>query len=496
MKKTLALMAMSSLLFLISFVLMSPVKAQSGSWITKDPLPQPIIAPGTAVAQNKVFVIGGLWRAGASITWADTNYEYDPQHDSWTLRASMPTKRTALAVASVNDKIYAIGGAASASGGAFSTNEEYDPASNSWTLKKSMPTPRDWISAAVVNNKIYIIGGSDNSGSIFSMTEVYDPQTDTWTIKEPDPQARLTYGIGVVNDKIYVIGGWVRPGSPPGEPTTLNEEYDPQTDTWTTKTPMPTARNGLAVAVVNNRIYAIGGATDFNPWTNNLNVVEEYDPATDTWRTVQSMPTSRSLMSAASIGTSIYVIGGTNGEDLLGTITDALGTNEVFSVQTHVVNVIPNSGFASTTVIGSGFSDNSRVTITWDGTIIPTVPSTVITDVSGNFTALISVPTQTNPGSYTVNATDESGNWTTATFTVVDMGGPQGPAGLQGSQGPKGDEGDAGLQGPKGDRGDTGPEGSEGSLGETQLVLIAFPTAASILALCIAVVALLAKRKS
>jgi hypothetical protein len=148
-----------------------------------------------------------------------------------------------------------------------------------------------------------------------------------------------------------------------------------------------------------------------------------------------------------------------------------------------------------------GFSNNSAITITWDGTTIPTIPNAVTTDATGSFTALISVPTQTTPRVHTVNAADESGNLATATFTVVDMTGPQGPAGLQGLQGPKGDKGDVGLQGstgpqgPKGDKGDTGPQGPEGSLGETQLVLIAFPTAASIFALCIAVVALL-RRKS
>lgn len=137
----------------------------------------------------------------------------------------------------------------------------------------------------------------------------------------------------------------------------------------------------------------------------------------------------------------------------------------------------PNTGFASTTVSGSGFSTNSRVTITWDGTTIPSIPYNLSTDAIGNFAALVTIPTQTAPGAHTLNATDESGNWATATFTVVDMKGPQGPAGN------------------KGDTGETGPQGPPGSSGETQLLLIAFPTAASIVALCIAVIALL-RRKS
>jgi hypothetical protein len=165
----------------------------------------------------------------------------------------------------------------------------------------------------------------------------------------------------------------------------------------------------------------------------------------------------------------------------------ALNQTEIFDAAYHIppsvssIVLTPAMGFASAIVAGSGFSSNSTVAITWDGTTIPSVPSAVSTDATGSFTALVSVPTQTAPGTHTVSATDGSGNSATATFTVVNMTGPQGPAGLQGPQGPKGDKGDTGLQGPA---------------GENQLFFIAFPTALSLLALCIAVVALFVKRKS
>lgn len=452
MKKIMALMTMTSVLFLISLVLVSPVKAQAGSWTTKAPLLRPLDSFGMTAANGKIYAVGGGYESGVSSYWVNTCYEYDPINDQWATKAPMSISRSHLAVVSVNGKIYAIGGATGSSGGALSTNEEYDPVSNSWTLKAQMPTPRNWISAAVVNGKIYIIGGSDNAGGIFSMNEVYDPLTDTWTIGRQCPHACLAYGMGVVNNKIYVIGGRLVGGS-----TTLNEEYDPQTDTWTTKASMPTARNGLAVAVANNKIYAIGGATDFNPWTNILSVVEEYDPSTDAWRTVQSMSIPRFVLSAAAINGKIYAIGGKRG-------VGQVDLNEVFSIQTRTVNVIPDSGFASTTVVGSGFSNNSKVTITWDGTTIPPIPYVVTTDASGNFAAMISVPTQTAPDPHTVNATDETGNWATASFTVIDM---------------KGDKGDTGLQ---------------GSSGDPQLVLIAFSAGASILAICLASIALFRKR--
>jgi N-acetylneuraminic acid mutarotase len=72
------------------------------------------------------------------------------------------------------------------------------------------------------------------------------------------------------------------------------EDYDPKANIWTTKSPMSTKRMGLTAAVLNNEIYVIGGntatATLSGPATAE---VEKYNPKTDTWSTVTSMPTAR-----------------------------------------------------------------------------------------------------------------------------------------------------------------------------------------------------------
>lgn len=132
----------------------------------------------------------------------------------------------------------------------------------------------------------------------------------------------------------------------------------------------------------------------------------------------------------------------------------------VWSVPDPVLELTPATGFASTTIVGSGgFAANSKVTITWDGTPLPTVPMEITTDAYGNFTAIVSVLTPTVPGVHTVNATDESGRSAWTTFTVVSMTGPQGPQGDEGPQGLPGPTGATGEQGLKGDQGEQGPAG-------------------------------------
>jgi N-acetylneuraminic acid mutarotase len=135
---------------------------------------------------------------------------------------------------------------------------------------------------------------------------------NTWETKAPMPE-RLAFGVqaATVNGKIYVMR-YVAGGS------SVNYECDPATETWTEKTPMPIPRNGFGYAVYQNKIYTIGGSywsPDWSPGTAPINsyVNEVYDPATDTWETREPMPTGkRELASvrAAAVDGKIHVLSG------------------------------------------------------------------------------------------------------------------------------------------------------------------------------------------
>ena len=86
------------------------------------------------------------------------------------------------------------------------------------------------------------------------------------------------------------------------------EAYEPQTDTWTQKAEMPTARTALAVSQGNAKIYAIGGTGVVQG--PGLTAVEIYDPLTDVWEKGTEMPTARVFLGAGSVNNEIYAIGG------------------------------------------------------------------------------------------------------------------------------------------------------------------------------------------
>lgn len=74
---------------------------------------------------------------------------------------------------------------------------------------------------------------------------------------------------------------------------------------------MPNPRWGLTTATLNGKIYAIGGADRYPPLSCSV-FVEEYDPVTDTWTTKSPIPVARTALApcAPSVDGKIYVIGG------------------------------------------------------------------------------------------------------------------------------------------------------------------------------------------
>jgi N-acetylneuraminic acid mutarotase len=243
-----------------------------------------------------VFLIGSSAMAFQSVSVVSA--------DSWSSKAPMKVARANLGVGVVNGKIYAIGGFVE-NGSTTGTNEEYDPITDTWAFKAPMPTPRAYFAIAVYENKIYCIGEGAN--------EVYDPATDTWENKTSMPTARIALDANVVRGKIYLIGGFIPDdGGSGGIRVTVNEVYDPTTDSWTTAVPMPNLAFDYNSAVCDNEIYFIDESSDNPPYLLH----QIYHPETDTW-SEGAFPPSSTIGGAAAATTGvnalkrIYVFGST-----------------------------------------------------------------------------------------------------------------------------------------------------------------------------------------
>jgi N-acetylneuraminic acid mutarotase len=281
-------------------------------WMRVADLPREALFLAAATVDSTLFAIGGegFDPLGGTQVLA-TVYAYDPVGNAWAPRTPMPTARSDLALGVVDGVIYAVGGASRS--GVLGAVEAYDPRTDTWTTKAPLPTPRMDLAVAVVNGTLYAIGGapctqSSLSGSCASyatIVEAYDPATDTWTTKAPMPTPRWMLGATVVDGVIYAVGGQV-PGDPSQAPLSTVEAYDPATDTWSAKAPTPTPHASLGVGTLNGLVYAVGGYAQYDI----SSALESYDPATDRWTTRQPMPANRASFGAATLSGFLYVVAG------------------------------------------------------------------------------------------------------------------------------------------------------------------------------------------
>lgn len=254
-------------------------------------------------------------------------------------KQALPTQRYYFSTDTVNGKIYAIGGynpavvgdAAAANPSVspvFDVVEEYDPVTDTWTNKTPITCQgngqgRAAQASCVIDGKIYIFGGDEGYNWVPYVDE-YDPATDTWTSKTPIPQDK-GLGIGLftcsaVNGRAYIFGGLG------AENAAAVGEYNPAEDTWILKKPMQFGRYSADSDVVNGKIYVMGGCPDRAAVScpNAQDSIEVYDPVQDEWSLVSSsLPTPRFGLSTCVLDEKIFAIGGVGAQpDALAVIED------------------------------------------------------------------------------------------------------------------------------------------------------------------------------
>jgi len=269
-----------------------------GTWTTKSSMPTPRYGLGVGVIDGRLYAAGGYHDAPNGSLEV-----YDPVSDVWMSRPPMPTPRYGLGVGVINGLLYAVGGAVG-----VGTVEVFNPATNSWAPRPAMPTQRQELGVGVINGILYAVGGLHDCNctvngrpGIFAVNtvEAYNPSTNTWTTKSSMPSPRRQLGVGVVNGILYAVGG----STLDGVVMSTVEAYDPSTNSWTTKASMPTRRADMAVTVIDGTLYAVGGA-------GGERTIEAYHPESDTWTIETPMPTGRTFLGAGTVNGVLYAVGG------------------------------------------------------------------------------------------------------------------------------------------------------------------------------------------
>lgn len=212
------------------------------------------------------------------------------------------------------DKYYLIGGRG------IKPVDVYDPQTQAWSQGAAMPIELHHFQAITYDGLILVLGaftGPYPYETPASHIFIYDPVQDRWAVgpEIPAHRRRGAAGVAVHDDKIYLAGGIVNGHTSHWVPWL--DEFDPATNTWRELPDAPRARDHFQAAVVDGKLYAAGGRrSGYNPESGFAATVPEvdvYDFASGTWSTLPpsgNLPTERAGTATVVVDDELLVIGG------------------------------------------------------------------------------------------------------------------------------------------------------------------------------------------
>lgn len=236
--------------------------------------------------------------------------------DGWAKRASLIEPNSETAVAQLGNKFYVLGGYPSTRLTVILA-QEYDSASDKWRLIAPLPKPLNHAMAVGYAGKVYIIGGQETAGggrtgrSKRTRAGRFNPNSPDFDWRQLSKRFK-----GFKKGKGKRKGGSRRRTA--GYSNAVYA-WDPKTDKWTEKTPMPSKRSGGAAAVLDGKIYVAGGRT-----RQTGNHFAAYDPKTDSWETLPNVPTQRNHLGVVAVAGKIWVVGGRFGGSFRAEQSDAV----------------------------------------------------------------------------------------------------------------------------------------------------------------------------
>lgn len=317
------------------------------AWRAGPPIPEGANEVIGATVGDKLLVYGGQDGTGKPM---GIFYQFDPKTEQWAKLPSNPVPVHHGAAASVGRKMYVFGGFRLPDSGKnfwwpVANAWVFDLDSQKWSELPPMPTPRGALAAVAVGTKIYVSGGAKipqgmempdglfggGPTDLLATNEMFDTESGKWTTLRPMLTPRNHHSIEHVDGKLYAIGGRVGSCFSNGWSSNvwMNEEYDIAKDQWTTRAPMPTARSGTAIAVLNGRIHVLGGEGWVDDFGGVFRTQEAYDPKRNAWTRLARMPTPRHGFAAAALDGKIYAVSGVNNAGGAGTLS-VIAVNEIY----------------------------------------------------------------------------------------------------------------------------------------------------------------------
>eukprot|EP00058_Branchiostoma_floridae_P027809 XP_002613300.1 hypothetical protein BRAFLDRAFT_113785 [Branchiostoma floridae] len=195
-------------------------------------------------------------------------------------------------------------------GGLEKNGEERPVYSHSITMTDSMePSSSSWVPMTRIDHKtcsscVTVLGTSDILVSLDKEVWLYQPELNSWSQLAQMNSDRYFHGLAVLQGKVYAIGGKLYKSKMLPALSSV-EVYDRRQHKWTEGVPLPQPRLGHAIAVLDDYIYVMGGVDSEKKQTST---VYRFSPGDSQWQPQRNMPeAAEGIITAAVLNDSIYV---------------------------------------------------------------------------------------------------------------------------------------------------------------------------------------------
>eukprot|EP01066_Platyproteum_vivax_P006111 Platyproteum_vivax@DN1938_c0_g1_i1.p1 len=254
--------------------------AHKDKWLLGKNMPRKRSRHCAAAVKKKIYVFGGRTINDKVVPQVDV---YDVAADNWlTLpeNSNMATPPSDCGAAAMsNGQIVITGGWMEDYSGSRDETVYFDTSNLKWSDGPSLNVGRGDLAVEAVGNAVFAFGGFNQticdvtdelealkmSPSKF-MTKTDPLADDGWKMMEPLGVKRADKGSAIAENALFVVGGEVKvPGNECKLSRTVGdvESYDPATNEWTSRLPMPLPRMRFACAGWKDNILCFGGQGDF-----------------------------------------------------------------------------------------------------------------------------------------------------------------------------------------------------------------------------------------
>ncbi|XP_042367823.1 kelch-like protein 33 [Plectropomus leopardus] len=245
---------------------------------------KPKFRHGVAAMAGKLYVLGGCHFYTKDDVMKSA-YSYDPVQDSWWRLPDMQEFRSNFSVVVHEEHLYAIGGDKEINTNVDSV-EMYNPDTDSWSFVKPLDQALSGHAVAVINGGIFISGGFNCEYVCLVSTFLYHPERGTTYLADMTHD-RAQHCMEPLRGHLYVAGGVCNLRKFYTDQQAC-EVYDPVADSWTAFAPLPVPHVGAASAVLEEKIYVLGGYCQDDYSESGL--VHRFDPSTQRWVNMGKLP--------------------------------------------------------------------------------------------------------------------------------------------------------------------------------------------------------------